>query len=161
VGGRLAVELAAATGWVLVDAGRWEPHQPTANRLQGADVLGLVCRSTAPSIAHARDLLPSLRSRGSRVAVVLVGDAPYGRAEVAEVLDVPLLGPLAWDVRGLSALWTRGVTPAWLSRSALGRSARRVLDELGALVNSGAGAEAAADRSAASGEEAEGEEVLR
>jgi hypothetical protein len=161
VGGRLAVELAAATGWVLVDAGRWEPHQPTANRLHGADLVGLVCRSTAPSIAHSRDLLPSLRSLGSRVAVVLVGDAPYGRAEVAEVLDVPVVGPLSWDVRGLSALWARGVTPRWLSRSALGRSARRVLDELGALVNSGAEAEAAADRNAASGEEPEGDEVLR
>jgi hypothetical protein len=137
VGGRLGTEIAKATGWVLADAGRWEAHQPAADRLEGADVVGIVCRSTAPSIAHARELVPALRSWSARVAVVLVGQAPYGRADVAQVFDIPVLGPLEWDMRGLSVLWARGVSSRWLTRTALGRSARAVLDELGELADSG------------------------
>ena len=163
VGGRLAAELAEATGWVLVDAGRWDRAQPTVDRVQDADTVGVVCRSTAPSIAHAREVVPLLRSRCPRVVVLLVGDAPYGRAEVAAAFDVPVLGPLAWDMRGVSALWARGATPRWLTRTALGRSARAVLGELDELVDAIRPGQARVDGAGATGEqtEAEGEEVVR
>jgi hypothetical protein len=128
---RLGARVATVAGCVLADAGRWDPDQATANRVAGSGVVALVCRSTAPSVAHARDLVAPLRSRASRLAVLLVGEEPYGRAEVAGVLDVPVLGPLAWDRRGVSALWARGATPRWRSRTALGRSARRVLEGVG------------------------------
>jgi hypothetical protein len=163
VGGRLAAELAEATGWVLVDAGRWDRAQPTVDRVQDAEVVGVVCRSTAPSIAHAREVVPSLRGRCRRVVVLLVGDAPYGRAEVAAAFDVALLGPLAWDMRGVSALWARGATPRWLTRTALGRSARAVLGELDELVD--AIRPARVDGAGATGEQTEaageGVEVVR
>jgi hypothetical protein len=163
VGGRLATELAEATGWVLVDAGRWDPAQPTVDRLQDAEVVGVVCRSTAPSIAHAREVVPALRSRCPRVAVMLVGDTPYRRAEVAAAFDVPVLGPLAWDMRGVSALWARGATPRWLTRTALGRSARAVLGELDELVDGIGPGHAGVDGAGTAGAqtEAEGEEVVR
>jgi hypothetical protein len=81
------------------------------------------------------------------VVVVLVGDEPYGRAEVAEVLKVPVLGPLAWDPRGVSDLWSSGAPPRWLNRSGLGRSAHRLLDDLAELIG-----DAHPQRSAAPGE---------
>ena len=157
VGGRLAAELAEATGWVLVDAGRWDRAQPTVDRVQDADTVGVVCRSTAPSIAHAREVVPSLRGRCPRVVVLLVGDAPYGRAEVAAAFDVPVLGPLAWDMRSVSALWARGATPRWLTRTALGRSARAVLGELDELVDAIRPGQARVDGAGAAGEQTEGE----
>lgn len=135
VGGRLGREIASVSGWVVADGGRWDPAQVCANRLEGSDALGIVCRSTAASVAHARELLLPLRPVAPTVVVVLVGDEPYGRAEVAEVLKVPVLGPLAWDPRGVSDLWSSGATPRWLNRSALGRSAHRLLDDLAELID--------------------------
>ena len=64
---------------MVVDAGRWDPSQPAAARLGGADVVAVVCRSTAVSIAHARDLVLPLRTAApaSSVVVVQVGSEPY------------------------------------------------------------------------------------
>jgi MinD-like ATPase involved in chromosome partitioning or flagellar assembly len=136
LGGALGTELAHVSGWVVADAGRWDPHQAAAPRAGGSDLVAIVCRSTAPSVAHARDLVTPLRRalRPPVVAVVLVGDAPYGRAEVAEVFDVPVVGPLAWDPRSVSELWSTGTSARWLGRS-LGRSARRVLTQLADLID--------------------------
>ena len=44
----------AYDGLVMVDAGRWDPGQASARRIEGADVVGLVCRATAVSVEHAR-----------------------------------------------------------------------------------------------------------
>lgn len=141
VGARVGVEIARVAGWVFTDAGRWSRAQGSAGRVAGADVVGVVCRSTATSVAHARDLLTQLPP--GRAVLVLVGDEPYGPADVAEVVDVPVLGPLSWDPRGVADLWSAGATARWLGRRPLGRSARRLLDDLSELVD-GAGAPARA-----------------
>lgn len=135
VRGAVAVGLAAVGGWVVVDAGRWEPSQRSSGRIGGADVVAVVCRSTAASIAHARDLVVPLRtaSPSSAVVVVQVGNDPYPPSETAQVVDARVLGPLSWDPRGVTALWAGGATPRWLARSSLAASAARVLDQLGAL----------------------------
>jgi hypothetical protein len=135
VDGRLGAELARAGAWVLVDAGRWAPGQTSVGRVEGSALVGVVCRSTAVSVAHARDLVPALRAVCESVVVVLVGEEPYGRADVAEVLDVAVVGPLAWDPRGVSDLWRSGATDRWCNRGRLARSARHVLAELAALVD--------------------------
>lgn len=160
VGCGLASELASAAGWVLVDAGRWDEHQRTANRLRDGDAVAVVCRSTAPSIGHTRDVVPSLRAQCPQVAVLLIGEAPYGRAEAAEVFDIAVLGPLAWDMHGVSALWARRVTSRWLTRTALGRSARKVLGELGEFVDAAGPGGRQCEGPAPVSEEPEGEEVL-
>lgn len=137
VGGRLPVAIARSAGWVVVDAGRWDPTQPAAHRVEGADVLGVVCRSTAPSIAHALNLLDHLELH--RRVLVMVGDQPYGPEAVnAEAPDdVPVLGPVAWDVEGVHELWSGGASRRWMRasrrRPTLAHSARRLLDELIAL----------------------------
>jgi hypothetical protein len=112
-GGSLMAGLAAGTGWVVVDAGRWDPSQPTAARLGGADVIAVVCRSTAVSIAHARDLILPLRTLAptASVVVVQVGGEPYPPSETAQVVDAPVFGPVAWDPKGVTALWSTGATP--------------------------------------------------
>jgi hypothetical protein len=135
VGARVSVETAAVADWVVTDAGRWAPTQVSANRVDGADVVGVVCRSTASSVAHARDLLAELTR--PRPVVVLIGDEPYGPAEVAEVVQVPVLGLVAWDPRGVADLWASGATSRWLNRRPLGRSARRLLDALAEIVDTG------------------------
>jgi MinD-like ATPase involved in chromosome partitioning or flagellar assembly len=119
---------------VVVDAGRWEPRGSAARRIAGADVVGVVCRSTAPSVEHARRSMDALRGTARcPVAVVVVGGRPYPGEEVAAALDVPLAGVLAWDPRGVTTMWERGERVrgrrSWLARSAL-----TVLDGLVAQV---------------------------
>ena len=124
---------AAGVGWLVTDAGRWEPTQPSAARLDAADVVAVVCRSTVTSIAHARDLLVHLRGRP--LVVVVVGDEPYGPVDLAAVVDAPVLGPVAWDPSGVSELWSGGPTRRWLRRRPLARSARGVLDAVAGIVD--------------------------
>jgi hypothetical protein len=135
VRGAVAVGLAALGGWVVVDAGRWDPSQRSSGRIGGAEVVAVVCRSTASSIAHARDLVLPLRTAApsSRLAVLQVASVPYPPSETAEVVDAPVLGPLSWDPRGVTALWAGGPTRRWRARSSLAASAGRLLDQLAAL----------------------------
>jgi len=137
VSGSLLPALAAVAGWVVLDGGRWDRSQPSARRIVGADVVAAVCRSTAVSIAHARDLILPLRtaSPSSTVVVIQVGNDPYPPAQTAEVVDVPVLGPLAWDPKGVTGLWAGGATSRWRSHSALARSARQLLDELAVVAD--------------------------
>jgi hypothetical protein len=137
VQGALTIGLSSVSDWVVVDAGRWDPSQRAAARIGGADVIGVVCRSTAVSIAHARDMVLPLRTAtpSSAVVMIQVGHEPYPPSETAQVVDAPVAGPLAWDPRGVTALWATGATPRWRARSALAGSACRVLEELAALVD--------------------------
>lgn len=129
-GDRLVPALAGLDRTVVVDAGRWSRSQATARRLVGCDVVGVVCTPTVEGIEAARWLIEPLSSSVTdRVVVVLVGDRPYPPGEVAAVVGVPVVGALAWDPRGLSALVTAGARRGW-ARSALARSARTTLDAL-------------------------------
>jgi hypothetical protein len=128
----LALRGSAAT--VVVDAGRWEPRGSAARRIVGADVVGVVCRATAPSVEHARRSMDALRGTARcPVAMVVVGGRPYPGEEVAAALDVPLAGVLAWDPRGVTSMWARGEGGRG-RRSWLARSATAVLDGLVAQV---------------------------
>jgi MinD-like ATPase involved in chromosome partitioning or flagellar assembly len=123
LGDRWLPALRGAAGTVVVDAGRWEPHAPTARRIAGADVVGVVCRATAPSVEHTRRVVDAIRGTARcPLAVLVVGARPYPGDEIATVLDVPLAGVLAWDPRGVTGLWTHGARGrgrrSWLTRSA-------------------------------------------
>jgi hypothetical protein len=132
-GDRWVHGLRAAAAHVVVDAGRWEPSQPTASRIAGADLVAVVCRPALAAIENVRLGLDQLRqAAGAPVGVVVVGRRPYAPAEIAEQLGVPLGGAVAWDPRGAAALWARGVSRAWL-RSRLARSAAETSASLEAL----------------------------
>lgn len=129
VADRLGSALRTLPGAVLADAGRWDPAQPSAGRIAGADVVAIVCRPTALSVEHARHLLDRIREVTRPVVVVLVGDRPYGAGEIASVLETPVAGVIAWDPGGVAALWAEGVTRRW-AKSWLARSARATHDSL-------------------------------
>lgn len=123
LGDRWLPALREAAGTVVVDAGRWDPRGTAARRICGADVVGVVCAATAPSVEHARRLLDAVRGTARcPVAVVVVGTRPYRGDEIAEVVDAPVAGVLAWDPRGVGALWARGgrgrARRSWLIRTA-------------------------------------------
>jgi MinD-like ATPase involved in chromosome partitioning or flagellar assembly len=134
IGDRWAPAFRAYDGTVVVDAGRWDPRQDTAGRIHGADVVALVCRSTAVGVEHARHLVVTVRQAAQRpVAAIVVGQRPYAPEEVAAALDLPLAGGIAWDPRGAAALWAKGAVPGGL-RSQLVRSAARGLAGLEAVL---------------------------
>jgi Flp pilus assembly CpaE family ATPase len=108
---------------VVVDGGRWEPSQPTARRIHGADLLVVVVRATVASIEASRHIVDRLRETAKRPAAALVvGNKPYRPEEVAAHLDLPLAGMIAWDPRGAATLWASGVSRGWM-RTMLARSA--------------------------------------
>ncbi len=134
IGARWAPAFADFDGTVVVDAGRWDPRQDTADRIAGADAVALVCRPTAASVEHARHLVVTVRQVAQRpVAAVVVGLRPYAPDEVAAALDLPLAGGIAWDPRGAAALWAKGAVPGGL-RSPLVRTAARALVTIEALM---------------------------
>lgn len=129
-GDSLASLFASLPEVVCVDAGRWSPDQPTAERLAGCDVVAVVCRPTVAGVQHARGLIGVLRDRFAMpVVVVLVGSRPYGADEVRAVVDVSVAGTIAWDPRGAGALLRGELRRGW-RRSALARSARTVFASL-------------------------------
>lgn len=127
---RIGSALAELDVPVIVDAGRWSSSQSSARRIAGSDVVLLVCRPTAPSVEHARHLLDRVRQVHRDVAVLLVGERPYGADEVAAVIETPVAGVLAWDPRGVASLWSEGPSRRW-QRGWLARSARTVLSGIG------------------------------
>lgn len=119
--------LAACAPLVLVDAGRWAASQRSAPRVGGADLMVAVCHPTLESVEHTRHILQPLRETArQQVAVLVIGTKPYSPEEIAHHLGTPLAGSIAWDPRGAAALWSRGVSRAWL-RSRLARSAAATL----------------------------------
>ena len=140
-----ATVVAALEGWgaalsildgiAVVDGGRWEAAQPAADRLSGSDLVAMVCRPDARGVEHVRHIASDVRAAvyPAPVVLVTVGDQPYKVGEVAEAINVPGCGALAWDPRGATALWGEGVGERRFMRwpsSWLARSARGVLAEL-------------------------------
>jgi hypothetical protein len=118
-------------GTVFVDAGRWDAGQPTARRVSIGDLVVIVCRPTVASVEHTRQTVDRLQDVARRPVVgLVVGTKPYAPAEVAAQLDIPVAGAVAWDPRGTSALWAKGVTKAW-GRSWLAATAASTLEGVG------------------------------
>lgn len=127
--GHLSPMLARLNEMVVVDLGRWSPSQESAGRLIGCEVVGLVCRPTVAGIESVRSLLSPLgEAAHAPVGVLLIGDRPYGPAEVATTLGVPAVA-IDWDSRGAEALRTGTVSRAW-RRTHLARSTQRAVQTL-------------------------------
>jgi Flp pilus assembly CpaE family ATPase len=134
-GDRWLASLRSAAADVVVDAGRWEASQRTATRIAGADLVGIVCRPTVAGIEATRLSLERMRAVSrTPVAVLVVGRKPYRPDEISAHLDVPLGGSLAWDPRGVAALWAAGAGGRW-RRTSLGRSAAATAAQLTALAD--------------------------
>jgi hypothetical protein len=127
---RLLPALAELNELLIVDCGRWSRSQPTSRRLVGCDVVALVCSPTIEGVEAARWQVEQLGTLIDRVALVPVGDRPYGPDELTAATGAEVAGVLAWDRRGLARLLERGTAGGW-QRTQLARSARDVLHALG------------------------------
>lgn len=133
---------------VIVDAGRWDPHQPTARRIAGADLVALVCRPTMAGVEHGRHGLDKLREVAQApVCALVVGGSPYAPEDVAAALGLPLAGSIVWDPRGAARLWDEGASRGWL-RSGMASSAFDALEGLAELAEAAATDRAAPRRTA-------------
>lgn len=130
LGDRLLPLLGGLDETVVVDGGRWARSQPTARRLIGCDVVALVCAPTVDGIEAARWQAEQLSRLFDHVALVPVGDRPYGPTDIAGATGTEIVGTIAWDRRGLGRLLDRGAGGGW-HRTSLARSARQILNSLG------------------------------
>lgn len=127
---RLVPALADRDDDVIVDCGRWSRSQPTSRRLVGCEAVALVCSPTVEGVEAGRWQVDQLAALVDRIALLPVGDRPYGPDEVAAVTGAEVAGVLAWDRRGLARLLDRGAGGGW-QRTSLARSARDVARVLG------------------------------
>lgn len=130
--GRLGPALAAVGPDVLLDCGRLDAGSPSTDLAVEADLLVWVVRPTLGDVHHLANRIPTVRRTGP-TAVLLVGDSPYGAADVADAVGLPAVGVLARDDRAAAALRGEAGT-RHLERSGLFRSARAVAESLSALV---------------------------
>lgn len=131
-GNRLAAALASPSGVLaVVDAGRLSPTSPVLPLLASAAMTVLVARPAAEELFPLVHRLDALRDLSSSLCLCLVGDKPYGPAEVSRQIGVDVLGVIANDPRAARALaGASGASARWVRRSALARSARDVASAL-------------------------------
>ena len=102
---------------VVVDAGRLGLFGSPEPVIQAADLALLVTRTDLVSLSGARSWAETLRERFERagatacLGVLLVGEGqPYRASEVSKVLQLPVVGSLAWDPDSAGVL-AKGAEP--------------------------------------------------
>jgi hypothetical protein len=114
---------------VIADCGRLAAASPTLGALQQANAVLVLVRPTPDQLRPAAHRVTTLGVSAARPRLLLVGDSPYGVAEVASTLSVEVAGVLAWDPRAAGALSGGGGDPN-LRRSPLVRSAASLAERL-------------------------------
>lgn len=142
---QLATAALAHPGDVLLDVGRLTRPIPEQLKLLHAGHVLVVCRSTAASLAHTRDLLTRLRGSGLHPQLLLLG-SPTDRDDVSQALQATT-HQLPLDPAAATALmagqWNRK-----LDRSPLLAAARRLAAILHELAHRGTSSTAASDTTA-------------
>lgn len=124
-----APRVAAAHGaqFTIIDCGRFSVESPARPVIRSADVAVVVIEPTVAGVEHLRARVGGLdRPILGRLAALLVGDRPYGAAEVEHAVGIPVLGSLAVDPRSVAAIYAG----SGARRSMLVRSARSALDAI-------------------------------
>lgn len=116
---------------VVADVGRLYVGSPAVPMLVAADVVLVLTEPGTEQLDHLDARMPELRStvRWGRLAVVLAGKGPYGRAEITERLGVPVLADIPRDRWGGGALAGRLTVRGW-ARTRLGRAAAELAASL-------------------------------
>ena len=99
------VRLADVDFDVIVDAGRLGPYGLPNHLLERSALTGLVLRTSLRAVMSARVHLPALREDArstmtapTNLGLLLVGEGqPYGRSEVANALNVPVVASVSDD----------------------------------------------------------------
>lgn len=81
---------------VIVDWGRLDSDGLPSQLIERARLVLVLTRSGLPALARLRLFLPEVSEARTQL-VVVGGGRPYGAAEIAEQLDVPLAADLPWD----------------------------------------------------------------
>ena len=131
IGQRLVPALRSGVSTAFIDCGRWSPVTSVTPVLAACDTVVMVTEPSVAGIEHVRARRDALQSVARGLAVMIVGDRPYGVDEVAAALALPVVGPLPIDPRG--ALDVYGGPPRPARKSALCRAARSCLDRLANL----------------------------
>jgi hypothetical protein len=131
-GGRIARALASGEGTGVVDLGRLSESPPLSG------VMSLLLILVAPQAEQLVTLsrrLPALRRHAGQLGVVLAGDGDYRPGDVAESMDVEVLGVLPRDDRAGEALLGRG-RGANLGRTRLYRATAELARSVDAALGS-------------------------
>jgi len=117
-GQRISRVLGACEASCVVDLGRIEDDVPLTSDMA---MLIVLIRPVAEQLVTLSHRLPALRRHAGHVGVVLVGDGEYRPADVAEAIEVDVLGALPHDPRATEALAGRGGVSS-VNRSQLSRA---------------------------------------
>lgn len=107
---------------VIADVGRLGVSSPAIPFATSADLLLMVARPTAAQIQPGAERLATLARSTKHVGWCLIGTKPYSAAEVEEVHGIRVVGTLADDPKGATAL-EAGTSQHRRVRSPLVRSA--------------------------------------
>lgn len=144
-------QLADVEALVLADCGRFDSHSAALPIVEASTALVIVCRPILNELQHVHSRLPALRRIAERVAVALIGDGPYGAAEVGESLDVDVLGTLAVDRDAARTLNGEPRGRRALARLPLLRSASAVMRALNDRLTQPRGADTLIERTTRNG----------
>jgi hypothetical protein len=107
---------------VIIDCGRIPQGSSTVGVIGEANVVLVLTRPTLDQLRPAAHRVAALNASGVEAGLLLVGDKPYGPAEVTASMKVNVTGVVAWDPRTAAVLTgSHGAVPD-LRRSPLVRS---------------------------------------
>jgi MinD-like ATPase involved in chromosome partitioning or flagellar assembly len=127
-------ELQGGETLVLADCGRLDGSSTALPIVEASSALVLVCRRILSELQHVHARLPWLRRVAERVGIVLIGEGPYTETEVAESLEVDVLGTLPADTNAARILRGEPGSQRALTRLPLLRSATMLVRDLTSAV---------------------------
>lgn len=122
----------------IVDCGRLTASSIHSGLLRQADTVLMAVRPSVDQLRAAFHRLGVLEAAGIGANLILVGDTPYGAAEVESALGIGVSGVVAWDPPAAAALAGTG-GGAKLGRSALVRSVSTLATTLAVTEGEAAG----------------------
>ena len=129
-GGPLAALSSRTDIDVLADLGRLDRASPAKAIFELAGLLVLAVRPVLGQLHHLPAQLEALRTASRQLAVLLIGEGPYRVEEVAQTLEVEVLGQLPADPAGAALLGHAAGSARALGRSPLIRAARPLTEEI-------------------------------
>ena len=122
---------------VIVDAGRLGLEGSPFRLLASAELALLVTRSSLPALVAASSWAQTLRETFARagaqdnLGALLIGPRmPYGAADAAKVLGVPIVADLAWDPSSAEVFSNGARPPRKFEASGLSKSLRAAVQAL-------------------------------
>ena len=131
---------------VIVDCGRIGSGSVSHEFLARADVTLVATRPKVDQLRVVAHQLASIRMSAANVRLLLIGDRPYGAAEVASTIHAEVAGVIAWDPRTAAILEGGTGSARDVRRSPLVRSAATLAAQLADGVTKASGDVAVAAR---------------